>query len=135
MEVPSQAIFHAQPILVQRGIAQVTLTNHFMSAWGQTWTRYLRIAMSTYSWQLGFRCALINPRLKNATDRSNHLCHRLHVDAEGFQKFRRHDVEADGKLQLDQRPRRQPGGNGIEGRIGRTAQLDDFVGEVERRGL
>jgi hypothetical protein len=60
---------------------------------------------------------------------------RLHVDAEGFQKLRRHDVEADGELQLDQRRRRQFCRDRIEGGVGRTAQRNDFVGEGERRAL
>src|SRR5207302_10317307 len=67
--------------------------------------------------------------------RSNHLRHRLQIDAKSFQEFRRHDVEADRELQFDQRARREFCGDGVEGRIGRLAQLDDLVGEGERRTL
>src|SRR6266702_778727 len=69
------------------------------------------------------------------TRSSNHFLHRLHVDRESFQKLRRHDVEAYRELQLDQRRRRQFGGNGGERRIGRAAQGDDFIGEWQRRAL
>ena len=68
-------------------------------------------------------------------NKSDYLRRRLHVDAEGFQKLRRHDVETDGELQLDQRRRRQLCRDRIEGGVGRTAQRDDFIGEGERRAL
>ena len=66
-------------------------------------------------------------------NKSDYLRRRLHVDAEGFQKLRRHDVETDGELQLDQRRRRQLCRDRIEGGVGRTAQRDDFIGEGERQ--
>lgn len=37
----------------------------------------------------------------------HHVLGRLHVDLEGFQELRGHDVEADGQLQLDQGAWRQ----------------------------
>ena len=67
--------------------------------------------------------------------RSDHFRHRLHVDAEGLQEFRRHDVETDGELQFDQRRRRQLRCDGIEGRVGRAAHRNDLVGKGQCRAL
>jgi hypothetical protein len=47
------------------------------------------------------------PRRFTRTALSDHLLHGLHVDRKGFQKFGRHDVEADRELQFDQRRRGQ----------------------------
>src|SRR5262245_60668373 len=65
------------------------------------------------------------------TGSADHFRHRLHVDGECFEEFRRHDVEADRELQLDQRGRRQFGTDRVEGGIGRLVQLDDLIGEGE----
>src|SRR6266404_8116510 len=72
---------------------------------------------------------------KTQSRASDQFRHRLHVDVERFQEFGSHDVEADGELQLDQRAGSQFRSDGVEGRIRRPAQLDDLVGEGERRAL
>ena len=66
---------------------------------------------------------------------AHHFGDGLKIDLERLQEFRGHDVEADRKLQLDQRGRRQFCCDRLEGRVGRLLQLHDLVGEGERGAL
>src|SRR6516164_4988068 len=82
-----------------------------------------------------YRNGFVETAMKNKRPSSNHFAHRLHVDLEGFEEFRGHDVEADRKLQLDQRARRQLRFDGIERGVGRPTKLHDLVDESERGAL
>src|ERR1700733_9628336 len=73
--------------------------------------------------------------VETGTSYSDHLFHRLHIDIEGFQKLRGHDVEAHRELQLDERGRGQFRGYRVERRIGRATKADDLIGKSERSPL
>src|ERR1700733_2620165 len=81
------------------------------------------------------RQRLTSAIVETGTSCSDHLFYRLHIDVEGFQKLRGHDVEAHRKLQLDERGRGQFRGYRVERRIGRATKADDLIGKGERSPL